>query len=73
MKDHDSLESEKMAVNSLMNRMNKRGPRTDPCGTPLEMGRLADILEQYLTTGLRSDRHDLNQETEFSAKLKSYV
>ena len=55
-----------MAVKSLMNRRNKRGPRTDPCGTPLEMGRLADILEQYFTTCLQSDRYDLNQETEFS-------
>ena len=45
--------------------MNKRCPRTDPCLTPLEMGRSADILEQYLTTGLQSDRYDLNQETEF--------
>ena len=41
--------------------MKRRGPRTEPCGTPQESGRGCEVCLEALTENDLEDRYDLNQ------------
>ena len=56
----------KLSTISLMKRMNKRGPRTLPCGTPLVTGWDFDSDELILTDCVLLDRKETIQWCRFS-------
>ena len=55
---HRSVESLTHCVISLMNSKNKMGPSTVPCGTPLIMVALSDLLPLTTTCCVRWTRND---------------
>ena len=46
---------------SFMKMRNSNGPRIDPWGTPIDMGRLSECASAMVTCCVRFVRYDLNQ------------
>ena len=52
----------KISVTSFMNKRNKVGPSTDPCGTPLITGIKLDKILEIVTACLLLDKKALTKE-----------
>ncbi len=48
---------------SFINIMNNRGPRMDPCGTPIVSGCSSERVRLKLTCWIRLDKYDLNHSS----------